>query len=83
MIDNFGMVVRTSQDYEQGTIAVMLYGSGSHAAFNLPIADAEKLAREILKQVAKGNESASCSHCGKPADTIACGVGGCPLGGDL
>lgn len=25
----------------------------------------------------------ACSHCGKPSTTIVCGVGGCPLGGDL
>jgi hypothetical protein len=25
----------------------------------------------------------ACPHCGKPADTIACGVGGCPFGADL
>jgi hypothetical protein len=24
-----------------------------------------------------------CSQCGLPADTVACGKGGCPLGGDL
>lgn len=27
--------------------------------------------------------SIKCAHCGKPADTIACSVGGCPLGADL
>lgn len=25
----------------------------------------------------------SCEHCGKPATTTRCGVGGCPLGADL
>lgn len=25
----------------------------------------------------------ACPYCGKPADTVACGVGGCPLGADL
>lgn len=25
----------------------------------------------------------TCPHCGMPADTTVCGVGGCPLGGDL
>ncbi len=24
-----------------------------------------------------------CTHCGKPTNTVACGIGGCPLGADL
>ena len=25
----------------------------------------------------------ACPYCGKPAETVACGVAGCPLGADL
>jgi hypothetical protein len=38
-------------------------------------------------QAANGNalnpQPAPCNHCGNPADTFSCGIGGCPLGGDL
>ena len=44
-------------------------------------AEIERL-RVALVQ-ARGAPPTTCPHCNRPADTVVCGVGGCPVGGDL
>ena len=53
-------------------------GDGSVLVGSTMHAQQLKLARNKVKAVKGG-----CSYCGKPADTVACGIGGCPLGADL
>jgi hypothetical protein len=49
----------------------------------LAIAEIEHQERVEAVRVTMYAPANACAHCGKPAETIACSVGGCPLGADL
>lgn len=65
-----------------GTISSATDKDGPHIRIDME----DYMLREAVYLALTGPPASAntpCSHCGKPADTIACGIGGCPLGGDL